>query len=180
MCWEPSRAFLTHGTTPAGPTDGDPPSCRRQPHLLARLRLRGFQLRGGPGQCKAIWLPTGLRPSQQLSQMGQGGGEEPLGPGPRRRGGERGCGACFSHIGTAHDCSERRDTSKNVLVPKSAKQMVVVRPGGAALEGLLASLHPWKQPVPDVQAHYGASGGKVLLRHSRICLCSVYGPSVIH
>lgn len=33
--------------------------------------------------------------------------------------------ACFSHIGTAHDCSERRDTSKNVLVPKSAKQMVL-------------------------------------------------------
>lgn len=33
--------------------------------------------------------------------------------------------ARFSHIGTAHDCSERRDTSKNVLVPKSAKQMVL-------------------------------------------------------
>ena len=44
--------------------------------------------------------------------------------------------SCFSHIGTAHDCSERRDTSKNVLVPKSAKQMVVVRTwGGGPAEG---------------------------------------------
>ena len=65
--------------------------------------------------------------------------------------------SCFSHIGTAHDCSERRDTSKNVLVPKSAKQMVVVRTwGGGPAEGTWYLKHrcgPWKQPVSDVQAH---------------------------
>lgn len=58
----------------------------------------------------------------------------------RRVGGEQGCSILLSHIGTAHNCSERRDTSKNVLVPKSAQQVVVVctlwgQAGGAGVGG---------------------------------------------
>lgn len=48
---------------PGWPTDGDcpphPHHGRGQPHLLAQLRLPGFQLCCGPRQCKAIRLPTG-------------------------------------------------------------------------------------------------------------------------
>ena len=57
----------------------------------------------------------------------------------------------FSHIGTAHDCSERRDTSKNVLVPKSAKQMVVVQTlwGPAGGVGILSiPALPGRSPFP--------------------------------
>lgn len=93
--------------------------------------------------------------------------------------------SCFSHIGTAHDCSERRDTSKNVLVPKSAKQMVVDLGWGARWRDVVpqASLRPleaarFRRPGP--LGGRVAREGEVLLRHSRICLCSVYGPSVIH
>lgn len=87
VCWELSRACLTRGTTQAGPTDGDPHlPCRRRPHLLAQLRLQDSQLGCGPRQCKAIRLPTGLRPSQQLSQMGQGASEDTAQPGHRTQG----------------------------------------------------------------------------------------------
>lgn len=67
-----------------------------------------------------------------------------------------------------------------MLVPKSAKQMVVVQAPWGRAEGLSTPPHPGKRPLSDVQAHGGATGGEVLPRHSRICLCSVYGPSVIH
>lgn len=137
-----------------------PPHCHRRPHLLAQLRLLGFQFCCSPRQCKAIWLPTGLQPSQQRSQMGQGGGEEEtLRPGHKTRGEVTVTAASrFSHIGTAHDCSERRDTSKNVLVPKSAKQIAVVQAPWGHAEGGLGLPDPWKQAVSDVQASSGPEG----------------------
>lgn len=154
--------------------------CRRQSHLLAQLRLLGFQLCCGPRQCKVIWEPAGLQPSQPLSRWARVASRS-WGPDTRHGEVSIAAGFHFSHIGTAHDCSERRDTSKNVLVPKSAKQMVVVQPSrGSAGAGSWHPCGPWKQPVSDVQSHLRARGVEVLLRHSRICLCSVYGPSVIH
>lgn len=64
-----------------------PLPCRRRPHLLAQLRLLDFQLHCGPRHCKSIWLPTGLQPSKQLSQMGPGASKEPWGPDTRCGGG---------------------------------------------------------------------------------------------
>lgn len=81
----------------------------------------------------------------------------------RRVGGEQGCSILLSHIGTAHNCSERRDTSKNVLVPKSAQQVVVVctlwgQAGGAGVGRGLK--RPWKQPFPKSRpAVMGAQRG---------------------
>lgn len=148
---------------PAGPTDGDTPihGCG-QPHLLpARIAwIAGSQLCRGPRQCKAIWLPTGLRPSRQLSQMGPGVAEdkEPLGPGHRTLGRCARLRSHFSHIGTAHDCSERRDTSKNVLVPKSAKQVgSVAGPLGTHWRGIPCAA-PTPAAIPDVQVGMGPRG----------------------
>lgn len=66
--------------------------------------------------------------------------------------------ACFSHIGTAHDCSERRDTSKNVLVPKSAKQMVLEQAlwgqsrGGLCTPAPLETVRPRQEGVRSSDA----------------------------
>lgn len=45
-----------------------------------------------------------------------------------------------------------------MLVPKSAKQMVVVQALGDALEGLLASLHPGGSPFPTSRPTEGLEG----------------------
>lgn len=101
--------------------------------------------------------------------MGHGGFEAQTGhrPGPDKgaEGGGR-CNTCFSHIGTAHDCSERRDTSKNVLVPKSAKQMGLVQAlWGHTGQGLCI---PAPQ-ISDVQALSEAEG-EALADLSLLCL----------
>lgn len=86
--------------------------------------------------------------------------------------------ARFSHIGTAHDCSERRDTSKNVLVPKSAKQMELEQ----ALRGRRTGRSLYPAPLEMAASRRRGEGlrGARSLAGSRFCLCSVYGPSVIH
>lgn len=74
--------------------------------------------------------------------------------------------ARFSHIGTTHDCSERRDTSKNVLVPKSAKQMVLEQALWGRSRGGLCTLAPLET---EVQAERG-EGSEVLADLSLLCL----------
>ena len=58
-------------------------------------------------------------------------------------------------------------------------------PGRYLLEGRGTSsiaAAPGSSPLPTSRPTGGgvARDGEVLLRHSWICLCSVYGPSVIH